>query len=110
MLRRPIQALKPFGYIGKEIERSAQEGEDISLIEADGPIKYEPLRTGKTRAADARLILRAKELPFRRLMREANVSQHALERFLSGARVYASTRAKLARAIEKLEKEVREHG
>ena len=36
-------------------------------------------------------------------MREAKVSQHALERFLSGARVYPSTRAKLTQAIEKLE-------
>ena len=105
LLRRPIQALTPFEYIGKEIERSAQEGEDISLIETDGPVRYGPRRRGKTQAADARLILRAKQFPFRRLMREAKVSQHALERFLSGARVYPSTRAKLAQAIEKLERD-----
>ena len=37
-------------------------------------------------------------------MREADVSQHALERFVSGARVYPSTRAKLAQAIDKLER------
>jgi hypothetical protein len=107
LLKRPIQALKPFSYIGKEIERSAQEGEDISLIETDGPVRYEPGRSGKTRAADARLILRAKQFPFRRLMREANVSQHALQRFLSGSRVYPSTRAKLAQAINKLERDAR---
>jgi hypothetical protein len=107
LLRRPIQALKPFGYIGKEIERTTQEGEDISLIEGTGPIRYETFRTGKTRVADARLILRAKQFTSRRLMREANISQHALERFLSGARVYPSTRAKLAQAIEKLERETR---
>ncbi|PYV66642.1 MAG: hypothetical protein DMG96_41770, partial [Acidobacteria bacterium] len=28
LLRRPIQAMIPFGYIGKEIERRSQEGED----------------------------------------------------------------------------------
>ncbi|PYU26516.1 MAG: hypothetical protein DMG30_01920 [Acidobacteria bacterium] len=81
MLRRLIQALKPFGYIGKEIERRPQEGEDISLLEISGPIRYQPGQTGKTHAADARLILRAKQFPFQRLMRTANVSQHALERF-----------------------------
>ena len=30
--RRPIQAMTPFELIGKEVERSAQEGEDISTI------------------------------------------------------------------------------
>jgi hypothetical protein len=103
-LKRPIRALTPFEYIGKEIERSAQEGEDISLIETDGPVRYGPRLKGKTHAADARLILRAKQFPFRMLMREADVSQHALERFLSGARVYPATRAKLAQAIDKLER------
>ncbi len=108
LLRRPIQALTRFEYIGKEIERSAQEGEDISLIETDGPVRYGPRRIVKTRAADALLILRAKQFPFRRLMREANVSQHALERFLTGARVYPSTRTKVAQAIDKLERESRD--
>jgi hypothetical protein len=107
LLRRPIHALKPFGYIGKEIERSAQEGEDIGLLETDGPVRYEPRRTVKTRAADARLILRAKNFPLRLLMREAHVSQHAVERFLCSARVYPSTRTKLAKAIEKLERDSR---
>jgi hypothetical protein len=47
--RRPIHAMKPFVFIGKEIERRAHEGEDISVIENTGPIRYEAGRTAKTR-------------------------------------------------------------
>ena len=108
LLRRPLRALKPFEYIGKEIERRAQEGEDISLLHDGGPIRYRPHGGGKTRAADSKLIHRVKQFPFRKLMRMAGVSQHALERFLSGARVHPSTRAKLAQAIDRLEQEIRE--
>lgn len=38
--RRPIRAMIPFVYIGKEIERKAQEGEDISALGNAGPIEY----------------------------------------------------------------------
>lgn len=107
LLRRPLRALHPFVYIGKEIERRAQEGEDISIFQDSGPIRYEPGSGGKTHSADARLILKAKQFPFRKLMRVAGVSQHALERFLDGGRVFPSTRAKLAQTIDKLEREIR---
>jgi hypothetical protein len=73
LLRRPLRALKPFAYIGKEIERRAQEGEDISLLQDSRPIRYEPRRGRKTHAADSRLILKAKQFPFRKLMRVADV-------------------------------------
>jgi len=41
-------------------------------------------------------------------MRESGKSQHAVERFLSGARVHLTTRAEIAQAIEKLEQETRD--
>jgi hypothetical protein len=107
LLRRPVQAVAPFIFIGKEIERRAQEGEDISVIESTGPLKYQVGQTANTRAADAGLIVRAKRFSIRRLMRESGVSQHAVERFLSGARLHPSARTRLAQAIEKLEWEVR---
>ena len=47
VVRRPIEAMKPFRFIGKEIERKAQEGEEISVIESTGPIRYEPRQTAK---------------------------------------------------------------
>jgi ribosomal protein L34E len=105
LLRRPIQAMLPFRFIGKEIERKAQEGEDISIAESRGPIQYQARQTAKTRAADAGLILRAKRFSVPRIMRNSGKSQHAVERFLSGARVHPKTRAAMAQAVEKLERE-----
>ena len=105
LLRRPIKAMLPFRFIGKEIERKAQEGEDISIAESREPIEYQAHQTGKTRPADPALILRAKRFPKRRLMRESGISKHAIKRFLRGARVHAFTRTRLSQAVEKLERE-----
>jgi len=46
-----------------------------------------------TNAADPRLILRAKRLPLRQLAREADLPQHAVERFLSDDKVFPNTHA-----------------
>jgi len=105
LLRRPIQAMTPLNFIGKETERASQEGDDISVVEGSGPLRYGAGRTGKTRAADPRLILRAKRFSGRRLKSESRVGQHAFERFLRGERVHPSTRTRLAEALEKLERE-----
>jgi hypothetical protein len=104
LLRRPIQAMIPFGYIGKEIERRSQEGEDPSLLEGTGPIQYRSRQSAKTRSADPALIVRARRYGLRQLMRESGVAQHATERFLDGERVHPSTRARLKAAVEKLER------
>ena len=101
--RRPIKAMLPFRFIGKEVERKAQEGEDISAIESDGPIRYGPGQTTKTRAADPGLILRAKRFGRRQLCRESGVHQHAIERFLNGERIHPSTRERILKAVLKLE-------
>jgi hypothetical protein len=39
LMRRPIQAMTPFIFIGKEIERRAQEGEDLSVLENARPTR-----------------------------------------------------------------------
>jgi hypothetical protein len=104
LLRRPIKAMTPFIFIGKEIERRAQEGEDVSVLGSAGPIQYHRQQTAKTRAADAGLIVRARRFPLRKLMRESGASQHAIERFLHGDRIHPGTRARLARTVEKLER------
>ena len=49
--------MTPFVFIRKEVERRAQEGEDVSGLENNGPIKYHRNQTAKTRAADAGLVL-----------------------------------------------------
>jgi hypothetical protein len=103
--RRPIKAMLPFRFIGKEVERKAQEGEDISAIESDGPIRYELGQTAKTRAADPAHILRAKRFGVRQLIRESGKEQHAVERYLAGKRVHPDTRTRIIKAVERLEQE-----
>jgi hypothetical protein len=102
--RRLLQALIPFNLIGKEVERRAQEGEDVSALEGAGPIRYQAGRRAKTRAADPALILRAKPFGVRPLMRESGASQHSVERFFAGDPVHPATRTRLEQAIEKLER------
>jgi len=96
--------MAPFNYIGKEVERRAQEGEDFALLENAGPILYGSRQRHKTHATDAEIILRASRFGLRQLMRESGASQHATERFLRGDRVHPATRAKLAEAVERLER------
>jgi hypothetical protein len=102
-LRRPIQAITPFIPIGKEIERRSQEGEDISVFDNAGPVKYHARKTANTRPADAALILRASRFSKKLLRRESGASQHAIDRFFRGERIHPSTRKRLAQTVEKLE-------
>jgi hypothetical protein len=103
--RRPIRAMFPFIFIGKEVERRAQEGE--ALTENILPRIYEPGQTANTRAADADLIRRAKRCSIRQLMRASGLSQHAVERFLRAERVHPDTRARMKVAVERLERPAR---
>lgn len=103
LLRRPVVAMLPFEYIGKEIERSAQEGEDPSMLESSGPIRYGARQRAKTRPADVKLIERAKKYSKKALRRESGVSQHAVDRFCENEKVHPGTRAKLEKAVHELE-------
>jgi len=94
----------PFQYIGKEVERKAQEGEDVAVLEGRGPIRYGYGRKAKTRSAEPTLIARARRFGLRKLMRESKASQHSIERFLDGGRVHPSTREKLKAAVERLDR------
>jgi hypothetical protein len=94
----------PFRFIGKEIERKAQKGEDIRVTESTGPIRYEPRQTTNTRVADPPIIVRAKRYRQSQLRHESGVSQHALERFLDGKHVHPGTRNNVLRAVENLER------
>ena len=99
-----MNGIIPFEYIGKEVERRAQQGEDIGVLEGAGPIRYGSGRNAKTRSADPVLIVRARLYGLRKLMRKGKTSQHSVERFLAGGRVHPQTRARLKLAIEDLEK------
>jgi hypothetical protein len=104
LLRRRGRAMLAFGYIGKEIERRAQEGEDIAVLENKGPIQHGARRAAKTRSADPMLIARARRFGVRPLMRESGASQ-TTERFAKGERVHPRTRARLEEAVKKLERD-----
>jgi hypothetical protein len=103
--RRPVLAMLPFEYIGKEVERRGQEGEDPSILEKGGPIRYGSGRKAKTRSADPALIEKARRYGIRQLMRESGASQHSTERFLRKERVHPGTRKKLADAVANLERD-----
>jgi hypothetical protein len=105
LLRRTIEAAG-FVFIGKEVERKAQEGEDISIIQNTGPRIYGASPTKKTRAADAALRERAKKFGVRLLMRASKMSQHAIERYFFG-RVHPGTRQKIDKAVKELERQLR---
>jgi len=103
LLRRPIHATTPLIPIGKEIERKAQEGEDISVFDNVGPVKYHPRKTANTRPANAVLIQRASRFSKKLLRRESGASQHAIDRFFRGERIHPGTRKMLAQVVERLE-------
>jgi hypothetical protein len=104
LLRRPIHAMTPFNFIGKEIERKAQEGEDISVLENTGPIQYQPNQTANTRAADAGLVKRLKQFSLRQL-KQSGLSRDTIIQARRGARLHPDTRACLAQTVEELERE-----
>lgn len=104
LLRRPIQAMTPFGFIGKEIERRAQGGEDISVLERSGPITYRRGQTAHTRTADATLLRDLKSFAIKAIVRESGLSRYAVRRALRDERVHPQTRLKLMKAARILKK------
>jgi hypothetical protein len=99
--------MSPLIFIGKEIERRSQEGEDVSVLENSGPIKYHPHRRAKTRAGDPATIARARRFGLRQLMRESGRSQHPVQRFLDGEPVHPATRVSLEQAVHRLEQQAK---
>jgi len=92
LLRRPVIAMLPFEYVGKEIERKAQEGEDPAVLENKGPIRYDSGRNAKTRSADPALVGKARRYGLRRLMRESG-SPNMPQSVFFGVSAYARQRA-----------------
>jgi hypothetical protein len=103
LLRRPVQALTPFIFIGKEIERRAQEGGDVIVLEGGGPIQYQAGRTIKTRAANAGLVKGLCKFSLRQL-KQSGLSRDTIIQARRGARLHPDTRARLAQTVDKLER------
>ena len=109
LLRRPIHAMIPFITIGKEVERKAQEGEDIGSLESTGPIRYQSRQTVNTRAVDPELQKRLNRFSLRQL-KESGLSRDTIIQARRGARLHPDTRARLKAAVEKLEGSARTTG
>jgi hypothetical protein len=94
----------PFITIGKEIERKAQEGEDISVLENTGPIRYQSRQTIRTRAIEPGLQKRLSQFSLRQLV-QSGLSRDTVIKARRGERVHPDTRARLAQIMEKLERD-----
>ncbi len=105
LLRRPIHAMIPFITIGKEVERKAQEGEDISSLENAGPIRYQSRQTANTRAVDPALQKRIGQFSLRQL-KQSGLSRDTIIQARRGARLHPDTRARLAQTADELERRV----
>jgi hypothetical protein len=103
LLRRPIHAMIPFITIGKEVERKAQEGEDISGLENVGPMRYQSGQTANTRAVDPALQKRMKQFSLCQLT-QSGLSRDTVIQARRGARLHPATRARLAQTVEELER------
>jgi hypothetical protein len=103
LLLRPIQAMTPFIFIGKEIERKAQEGEDISVLENTGPMQYRFKRTANTRTADIGLLKKLTRFSLRQL-EESGLSRDTIIQARHGGRLHPKTRTRLAEIVAELER------
>jgi hypothetical protein len=102
--RRPIGALLPFVLIGKEIERRGQEGEEISVLENAGPIKYSQRQTLKTRPCAPDLVKKLSRFSLSQLER-SGLTRDTIIRARRGERVHPSTCIQLADVVQTLERE-----
>jgi len=102
LLRRPIEAMTPFVFIGKEIERRAQEGEDLSILESSGPIRYHRGQTLKTRPCAPELVKRLNRFSLRQL-EQSGLTRDTIIRARRGEPVHPSTCIGLTDIVQKLE-------
>jgi len=108
LLRRPLEAMLPFITIGKEVERKAQEGEDVGSLENAGPRRYQSRQTANTRAVDPGLQKLLEKFSLRELSR-SELSRDTIIQARRGARVHPDSRARLKETAEILERETLEH-
>ncbi len=100
--RRPVEAILPFNFLDKEVERRGQEGEDSSLIEGTGFVLRGARRMAKTRPADPTLLQAIKRFSLSRL-EASGLSRDTIIQARRGACLHPNTRARLAWVVKKLE-------
>ena len=108
LLRRPVAAISPLIPIGKEIERRSQEGEDLSILNITGPIRYHQRQTLKTRPCVPELVKRLNRFSLTQLER-SGLTRDTIIRVRRGNRVHPSTCTKLVEIVQELERESTTH-
>jgi hypothetical protein len=95
--------MTPLIFIGKEIERRAQEGEDLSILENARPISYHRRQTLRTRPCSPELVKRLNRFSLNQL-EQSGLARDTIIRARRGDRVHPSTCNQLADVISKLER------
>ena len=95
--------MSPFVFIGKEIERRAQEGEEVSVLENAGQLRYHRHQTTNTQPCSPQLLKKLKRFSLRQLQ-QSGLSRDTIIQARRGDRVHPATRQKLARLVEKVER------
>jgi hypothetical protein len=97
--RRPIQAVGPFGLRGKEVDRRAQD--DNNVFSDDKPLNYDEGASGYV-TLDPKTIAKLRLEPRRHLRRITGLGQHTIERALRGEPIHQRTRNKLVKVTQTL--------
>jgi hypothetical protein len=97
--RRPIQAITPFRFTGKEVDRHVQD--DANVFSDVRPLEYqqEGSSSGSIDPVSARKLQSQSR---RHLMRITGLGQHTIERALRGERIQARTRLQLMKVARTL--------
>jgi hypothetical protein len=90
--RRPVHAEIPFHFVGKEVERHMQEGDDIALLDGRS-IEYR-----NTRSLTEEQIDQLKGLSLDKIERMTGLSRHTIIKARQRGRVHKGTHEKLIKA------------
>jgi hypothetical protein len=105
--RRPIEAITPFRFIGKEVDRRMQD--DLNVFSDVRPIEYQPVVQSQPRRLEiwpeghhyiARTLEKTLEkLSTKELARKTGLDRNTIRRVRRGNRVRRRTRVRLSKVL-----------
>lgn len=91
-----MEAITPFHFVGKEVERKASDGPDISMFAE--PRRYNPYR-GKI-VANSEIRTELATIPLRKQMRDTGLSHHTLLLIQRGEAIKRKTLRKITAYLQ----------